>query len=393
MFAQWHERTLNELVTLQRGFDITKAEQRDGPYPVISSSGVKSTHAEYKVEGPGVIIGRKGSLGTVFYSATPFWPHDTTLWVKAFHGNDPRFCFYFLKTMGFEQYDVGASNPTLNRNHVHGLPVRIPPLDVQRRIAGILSAYDDLIENNTRRIAILEEMARRLYEEWFVHFRFPGHESTPILDTRNGPLPEGWERCKVSEAAEYVNRGIAPKYAENGPSLVINQKCIRDQRLSLGPARRQQRAIPDAKQVCLGDVLINSTGVGTLGRVAQVWEELPETTVDTHVTIVRPRADVDHWYFGAALLALQPFFEDAGVGSTGQTELSRTRIGEVDIVVPQRNIQMTFAANVERNRLACINLAKQNANLRAQRDLLLPKLISGEIDVAATEEALPVAAE
>ena len=287
----------------------------------------------------------------------------------------------------------GAVQRVINLADLKQVCVPLPPIDMQRRIAGVLSAYDDLIENNTRRIAILEEMARRLYEEWFVHFRFPGHEDTPILDTPEGPLPEGWERSQVSEASEYVNRGIAPKYAEDGPSLVINQKCIRDQRLSLGPARRQQRVIPDAKQIRLGDVLINSTGVGTLGRVTQVWEELPDTTVDTHVTIVRPCAEVDHSYFGAALLALQPFFEDAGVGSTGQTELSRGRIGEAPILLPEHDMQKKFAASVHRSRLACINLAKQNTNLRAQRDLLLPKLVSGEIDVSAAEEALPVAAE
>ena len=164
----WQTIPLGEVLTFQRGFDITKEEQREGPYPVISSSGTKSTHAEFKVRGPGVIIGRKGSLGTVFYSDRDYWPHDTTLWIKDFHGNVPRFAYYFLQTMGFERLDAGASNPSLNRNHIHTIPVRWPPVPVQRRIAGILSAYDGLIENSQQRIRILEEMARAIHPEAFI---------------------------------------------------------------------------------------------------------------------------------------------------------------------------------------------------------------------------------
>lgn len=163
MMTEWQTLTLVEALTFQRGFDITKDEQRNGPYPVISSSGPKSSHSEFKVHGPGVVIGRKGSLGTVFYSEGNYWPHDTTLWIKDFHGNHPKFAYYFLQTMGLERLDAGASNPSLNRNHIHTIPVFWPPLMAQRRIAGILSAYDELIENNQQRIRILEDMARNLY--------------------------------------------------------------------------------------------------------------------------------------------------------------------------------------------------------------------------------------
>jgi type I restriction enzyme, S subunit len=189
--TRWQILPLGEVLTFQRGFDITKDEQYAGPYPVYSSSGPKSTHREFKVRGPGVIIGRKGSLGTVFYSEGDYWPHDTTLWVKDFHGNDAKFVYYFLQMMGFERYDAGASNPTLNRNHIHAILVHWLPLPIQRRIAGILSAYDDLIENNLRRIKILEEMARAFYREWFIHFRFPGHENVPLVDSPLGMIPKG----------------------------------------------------------------------------------------------------------------------------------------------------------------------------------------------------------
>ncbi|WP_370657416.1 restriction endonuclease subunit S [Deinococcus sp. KNUC1210] len=115
------------MLTFQRGFDITKKQQTDGTYPIVSSSGISSFHGEYKFVGPGVVIGRKGTLGTVHYLSQPYWPHDTTLWIKDFKGNDPKFLFYMLQTLQLEQYDVGASNPTLNRNHLHLLDARRPP--------------------------------------------------------------------------------------------------------------------------------------------------------------------------------------------------------------------------------------------------------------------------
>jgi type I restriction enzyme S subunit len=153
----FHEVRIGDVLTFQRGFDITKNEQSDGDVPIVSSSGVSSFHNKWKVKGPGVVIGRKGTLGTVHFLCRNYWPHDTTLWIKDFKGNEPRFLSYFLRTLRLETFDVGAANPTLNRNHVHGIRVVFPEkIDTQRRIAAILAPYDGLIENNRRRIASLE---------------------------------------------------------------------------------------------------------------------------------------------------------------------------------------------------------------------------------------------
>lgn len=181
---KWRECVLADLVYFQRGFDITQAAQVEGPYPVISSSGVTSYHNEYMVEGPGIVIGRKGTLGSVHFAPGPYWPHDTTLWSKRLNGNDPRFVLHFMRNLDLKRFNVGNANPTLNRNHIHDLKIRIPDLPTQRRIAEILSAYDDLIENNQRRMKLLEESARMLYQEWFVRLHFPGYEHTKIGSSR-----------------------------------------------------------------------------------------------------------------------------------------------------------------------------------------------------------------
>lgn len=374
---RWKPAVLQDLVFLQRGFDITKAEQKEGDVPVISSSGPSSRHNQSMVEGPGVIIGRKGSLGTVHYSEGDYWPHDTTLWSKSLNGNNPRFVFYALKCLGLERFNVGGANPTLNRNHIHGLPIYLADRTTQNSIASILSAYDDLIENNRQRIALLEETVRMLYREWFVRFRFPGHEHVSIIDG----IPEGWERKRIADVCSFLGRGISPSYDDAGEYIVINQKCIRDRLLSLAPARRQNKEYKEDRALKYLDVLINSTGTGTLGRVAQCWFEPEATTFDSHVTVARPDSTVDALWFGYALMELQKLFECMGDGATNQKELSRTRIGNTRLVVPSRPLQALFTEFTRSATTQISTLSAQNEKLTQGRDLLLPRLMNGEIAV------------
>jgi type I restriction enzyme S subunit len=116
--------------------------------------------------------------------------------------NNSRYVYYFIQTLGLERYNVGNANPTLNRNHIHGLEIRIPSIHIQRRIADILSVYDDLIENNRRRIQLLEQSARLLYKEWFVRLRFPGHERVKIKDG----VPEGWKLETIADLGTLLSK-------------------------------------------------------------------------------------------------------------------------------------------------------------------------------------------
>src|SRR5919109_1040290 len=193
--SDWKEYLLGELLQLQRGFDITTKEQQPGNVPVISSSGITSYHKKAMVQGPGVITGRKGSLGKVHFVQSDYWPHDTTLWIKDFKGNNPKFLYYLLQQIHLENYDVGASNPTLNRNHLHKIKLNCPPPPIQQKIAAIISAYDDLIENNNKRIALLEKAADEIYREWFVRMRFPGWERVKF----EKGVPEGWEVIELGK--------------------------------------------------------------------------------------------------------------------------------------------------------------------------------------------------
>lgn len=299
----------------------------------------------------------------------------------------PRFLSYSFLTSNHQQWMInqcshGATMSSLNQDILKRIQFLLPPPPIQQKIASILSAYDDLIENNTRRIKILEEMAQTIYNEWFVKFRFPGHENVKMVDSELGMIPEGWRVTTLSEITTYINRGIAPKYDDNSNSLVINQRCIRDNKINLDIARKHGGKVPSEKYVRFGDVLINSTGVGTLGRVSQLYENVDNCTVDTHVSIVRPSDDVELNYFGIALQQLESYFDSLGEGATGQTELRRDRIGQTILLMAPIILQRQFGALISPKRQLINGLLNKNKVLRSTRDLLLPRLISGEIDVS-----------
>ena len=306
---------------------------------------------------------------------------------------DNRFLLYALLSPDLQSQiqglGAGATVAHMRVPDAERLSVLAPPLYLQQRIGSILSAYDDLIEVNRRRVAVLEEMARRLFEEWFVQFRFPCADGARRLPVG---LPTGWSMVKLSDVCSAITRGIAPKYDDSSRSLVISQKCIRGQRLDLGPARRQSKPAPVEKLVRPGDVLINSTGVGTLGRVAQVEEVPGGTTVDSHVTIVRAGPSLQVDYFGMAMQRLQPVFESMGAGATGQTELNRGRVAGIEIALPQAAVQTAFGEAVRPMRILVHRLLEQNGKLSDARDLLLPRLISGELSLTAAERELEAVA-
>ncbi|MBL8802496.1 MAG: restriction endonuclease subunit S [Planctomycetes bacterium] len=170
MAGEWKKVRLGDVVTLQRGFDLPSQNRRPGKVPIVSSSGISDYHSEVGVKGPGVVTGRYGTIGHVFLIEEDFWPLNTTLWVKDFHGNDPQFASYLLRTVDFQSCSDKSSVPGVNRNDLHRIAVRLPPLVEQKAIAAVLGALDDKIELNRRMNATLEAMARALFQSWFVDF-------------------------------------------------------------------------------------------------------------------------------------------------------------------------------------------------------------------------------
>jgi type I restriction enzyme S subunit len=217
MAGKWKNVALGDALTLQRGFDLPAQNRRAGKVPIVSSSGVSDYHAEAMVNGPGVVTGRYGTIGQVFLIKEDFWPLNTTLWVKDFHGNDPHFAAYLLRTVDFQSCSDKSSVPGVNRNDLHRIPIRIPPLPGQKAIARILGALDDKIELNRRMNATLEAMARALFQSWFVDA------------TENGLL-DGWREGTLGEVAENPRRVVDANGIKPGTPYIalehMPRRCI-----------------------------------------------------------------------------------------------------------------------------------------------------------------------
>ena len=268
----------------------------------------------------------------------------------------------------------GSTTKFLTIRMLHSLDIPLPNISIQRRIADILSAYDDLIENNRKQIKLLEEAAQRLYKEWFVDLRFPGHEHTKIVDG----VPEGWRKSTVGAASSVLRRGISPRYNENGKSVVINQKCIRQTVVAFDESRKQEKPYPKDMNLQDSDTVICSTGTGTLGRVGQIFGDYPDTTFDSHVTLVRANERFGKQYLFQLLKARQTYLMGMGKGSTNQLELSRETIQDLEIYVPSEEVldQFEQVAQPIHDKISIIS--KCIMQLQTARDRLLPKLINKE---------------
>lgn len=291
----------------------------------------------------------------------------------------PRFIYYQLRSpyigKWLETISIGATMPSLNSGLLGSIELYLPPIEVQKRVSSILSVYDDLIETNQRQIKLLEEAAQRLYKEWFVDLRYPGHENVPVVDG----VPEGWQKHKLIQQSSVLRRGISPIYNDEGKFTVISQKCIRSAIMNIAESRRQEKEYPEALNLQDGDTVICSTGTGTLGRVGQVFGKYPNTTIDSHVTLVRAKDQPNYHYH--AIKSQEEYLMGMGRGSTNQQELYRNVVEGLDILLPTGEV-LTKAEKLFADIHEKITALKDEIiRLTEARDRLLPKLMSGEIAV------------
>lgn len=243
--------------------------------------------------------------------------------------------------------------------------------ETQDRIARFLLNIDEKIKVNDKINKNLLEQALAIYKDWFCDYALS-----------DGTLPENWKITTIDAISSLVTRGIAPKYDDSSDQIVLNQKCIRDHTIDISLARRHLPKKINEKWISKGDLLINSTGTGTLGRVAQVWFEANNMTVDSHVTIVRPKDSILQSYIGFWGLSHESEIEAQHTGSTGQTELPRDRVKAMELPLPDEDTLSKFNELVIPMTSTVISNQEENARLSQLRDALLPKLMSGELDVS-----------
>ncbi|HDG8034354.1 restriction endonuclease subunit S [Klebsiella pneumoniae] len=299
---------------------------------------------------------------------------------------DYRFLYYsFLnrgQEGGFDQYCTGATIKHLPRQNLAKVEVPVPPLETQQAIASILSAYDDLIENNTRRIEILEEMARRLYEEWFVHFRFPGHEEVSFKESELGDIPEGWEVRRLEDTVALNPRTKVPK---EGEKLFVPMGALSESSMIVGSLERKPGN--SGAKFQNGDTLFARITPclenGKTGFVDFLPEDQPTACGSTEFIVLRSVSLCPEMVY---LLARSDRFRDVAIksmsGATGRQRVRLESLVEFPVVQPDNATLEAFQRFVSPCFKQARTLALKNSNLRAQRDLLLPKLVSGEIEVS-----------
>ena len=323
---------------------------------------------------------------------------------------DNTFLKYLLLSRPFqEDLEARATGTTvvgIKQSVLRKIDLAFPSFLDQKAIAHILGTLDDKIELNRKTNETLEAMAKALFKSWFVDFDpvrakaegrptgLPAEISDlfpdSFEDSELGEIPSGWQCSPLADRAIYLSRGISPAYCEEGGVLVLNQKCVRDSRISFEKAKRHDTTRKQiiGREVRRFDALVNSTGVGTLGRVAMMPICQEEVVVDSHITVVRGSNEQESFFISSTLLNRQTEIEALGEGSTGQIELSRVVLGSVPVIFPSPQLISAYfdfafiiQDKIEKNDQTSVALA-------SARDALLPKLISGEIRIPDAEKML-----
>ena len=411
--GEWSEVTLGDVLTLQRGFDLPEAKRTPGPYPVIASTGPVGTHHSAAVQGPGVVIGRSGSLGGGQFLKSDFWPLNTTLWVKDFHGNDRHFCYYLLKSLDLAHFNAGSGVPTLNRNHIHPLPVRIAPLPEQRTIAHILGTLDDKIELNRRMNETLEAMARALFKDWFVDFgpvraKMAGREPylppdvwalfpDRLAPSELGDIPAGWEVRAFATLLDDVIGGDwgrdTPDVAHTEPVSIIRGTDLPS--ISNGgsgsvPLRYTTTKKAARRMLKDGDIIIEVSGgspTQATGRSTIITHDVLRRFPGTVVCASFCRRFRPHgWREGLLAARHLDFLHSIDkmweyqLQSTGIANFQTKRfLQDERIVWPGDDLMDRFVGIIE----PIVRLAARNESLTLaeQRDSLLPKLVSRAVRI------------
>lgn len=354
----------DDFIKLNRGFDLPDSAIVDGPYPVVASTMIKAFHNEFKVEGPMVTTGRSGTLGKVQFIKGRCWPLNTSLYVKDFKGNDPRYVYYYLQIMHLEQYNAGAGVPTLNQNHLHSLKLLVHEKEKQSKVASILSAYDTLIENNSRRIRLLEQMAENLYKEWFVRFRFPGHEN---VEMENG-LPKGWKVQHYGDVSDISAGGDKPMKYYKSPTDMCPIPIY-----SNGIDEDGLYGYTDVARIFAPCITISARG--TVGFVA--LRRVPFVPIVRLLSVI-PHKSVNEFYLYFASKA-----NNLEGNGTSQQQLTVPMLKKRKLLIPTENVLAMFQKKTSLIYNEIDNLRHQSSLLARQRDLLLPRLMSGKLAVKA----------
>lgn len=350
----------------------SKMISEEGRYPVYGGNGLRGYTDHSNFSGDCAIIGRQGAFcGNVRYFSGEAYMTEHAVVVCANNLNNTHYLAYLLSTMNLGRLSGQSAQPGLSVKTLGIQEIMLPSIEYQNKVVALLSSLDEKIAVNNNINDNLQQQAAAIFRSWFVDCALFG-----------GKAPDEWENVTLEDITALISRGITPKYADDTDQIVINQKCIRNHMIDLSLARTHTPKVINEKWLRFGDLLINSTGDGTLGRAAQVWFQPKNLTVDSHVTIVRPAKENLIFYIGLWGILHEKEIESLHTGSTGQTELPRDRVKEMELRLPDNDTLDRFNALITPMAASIVANQEENNRLAALRDAILPKFMSGEIDVS-----------
>ena len=373
--TEWQEMALTSLGRFSSGKPI--APGQNGPYKAFGSNGVIGGSQDSRHEG-GIIVGRVGAYcGSVAVSRDPFWASDNTIVIEPEIYADLDYLYYLLRSANLNRHAGGSAQPLVTQGTLKALRFRVPSGGERARIGWVLRNFDNLIENNRRRVEVLEEMARSIYREWFVHFRYPSHETVPLVDSPRGPIPEGWSVTSLGQAAD-ITMGQSPKsefYNDEGIGSPFHQGVT-----GFGanfPSTRKWCSAP-GRSARDGDILVSVRApVGRL-NVADV-----EMTIGRGLGALRAKDGRQ----GLLLGHMRQVFaeEDSMGGGTIYKAIGKQEFSGIILLVAPTELSERAESLLADNLGLIKTLTYENRQLTAMRDLLLPKLVTGQIDVSTLD--------
>lgn len=368
--SEWKTYKLGDLVTFQRGHDLTKSQMQEGIFPVAGSNGVIGFHNEYTTKAPSITIGRSGNIGNAYFFDKDFWAHNTTLYIKEFKNCDPKFIYYLLQTMNFGGHNSGSAVPSLNRNYIHPIEVQAPDLPTQKEIAQILSSLDDKIELNLQMNQTLEAMAQAIFKEWFVNFNFPGFDGE-LVDG----LPKGWRMGNLGDEFNLIMGQSPPgtSYNEIGEGMVFYQG-----RTDFGfrfPTNRLYTTEPKRIAKPLDTLVSVRAPVGDINMANEMC------CVGRGLSSVRHKSDAYSFTY-YMMKNLEPVFNGFEGEGTVFGSINKSNFESIEIIVPSNEIIYEFEPVVNPLDDKILENTKQIQSLTQTRDTLLPKLMSGQLEIS-----------
>ena len=408
--SDWKE--IGRIVNFKRGYDLPSRMREDGKYPILSSAGITGYHNEYKAEGEGLVTGRYGTLGEMYYVNGRYWPHNTALYVTDFKGNYPKYVYYLLKSLNSLSQSDKSAVPGINRNDLHELKVPYVERKYQIPIASVLSSLDAKIEINNRINAELEAMAKTLYDYWFVQFDFPDTDGRPYKtnggqmvwdDELKRKIPEGWE---VKKLADWVLTDKSGDWGQEEPQGNYIQKvtCIRGADINglngLGMLKPPVRYILEKNSYKIlnsHDLVVEISGgspTQSTGRLAYITEatlrrfETPLICSNFCKAVVLKDKKMlyNFVYYWNSLYDSGVFFGYEGKTSGIKNFLFDSFVNSYYTVVPEGTLIDKFYDVIKNIQIKKQTALAENQRLSSLRDWLLPMLMNGQVTVSSMKQ-------